>query len=270
MAGFAGVIAMLCFALESRPETKFKEDAMRNFMRSLAGIVLSGLVATANALPIADSIADFSSTQGGAGWSYGYFNAGAAPGASYTTGAFVAFDTYSVVDNRWEASAAQVGAANNVYLSINANGGHPNGIGPDAQDSIIWAIRRYTSAFAGAVDVDYLLRKANISNANAGGITGHLFVDGVELLDQFIANADGVGVQGTFSVLLNVGSVIDFAIDPEGLATSRDPSVFSARADGTDVSAVIRAGTIPEPGVALLLLAALPAFRARRRMRAPT
>ena len=86
---------------------------MRNFMRSLAGIVLSGLVAAANALPIANSIADFSSTQGGAGWSYGYFNAGAAPGASYTTGAFVAFDTYSVVDNRWEASAAQVGAANN-------------------------------------------------------------------------------------------------------------------------------------------------------------
>ena len=87
------------------------------------------------------------------------------------------------------------------------------------------------------------------------------------MLDQFIANADGVGVQGTFSVLLNVGSVIDFAIDPEGLATSRDPSVFSARADGTDFSAVIRAGTIPEPGVALLLLAALPAFRARRRTR---
>ena len=160
-----------------------------------------------------------------------------------------------------------MGAANNVYLSINANGGHPNGIGPDAQDSIIWAVRRYTSAFAGAVDVDYLLRKANISNTNAGGITGHLFVDGVELLDQFIANADGTGVQGTFSVLLNVGSVIDLAIDPEGLATSRDPSVFSARADGTDFSAVIRAATIPEPGVALLLLAALPGLWARRRAR---
>ena len=73
---------------------------MRHFMRSLAGIVLSALVASANALPIADSVADFSSIQGGNGWSYGYFNAGAAPGASYTTGAFVAFDTFSAVDNR--------------------------------------------------------------------------------------------------------------------------------------------------------------------------
>ena len=232
---------------------------MHYFKQVLAGVVLAGGAAIAGATPITGSIADFSSTQGSNGWSYGYFDAGAAPGASYSIGAFAAFDTYSAIDMRWEASAAQVGAQNNVYLSLDANGGHPNGIGPDAQDSIIWAVRRYTSSSAGLFDLGYLLRKRNISNPNGGGITGHIFVDGVELLDQFIANLDGVGVQDILTVSLNAGSFIDLAIDPTGLVTQSDASIHAARADGTDFSATLSVHTtaLPEPGTLALVLAAL-------------
>ena len=104
-----------------------------------------GVTGIASAVPIADSFSEFSTIQGQDSWSYGFFNAGAAPGAAYTSGAFVAFDTFNVGSNRWEASAAQIGDQNNDFLSLDAAGGHPTGIGPDAQDSIIWAVRRYTS-----------------------------------------------------------------------------------------------------------------------------
>ena len=232
---------------------------MRNFKRTLGGIVLWGIAAITSAAPIADSAGGFSPTQGQNGWTYGFFDAGPAPGANYAVGGFVQFDTFDAVDNRWEASSAQVSTGNNVFLSVDVNGGHPTGIGPDAQDSIIWAVRRYTSATAGLVDVSYVLRKRNTGNPNGGGITGHLFVDGVALLDQFIANADGVGVQNTLAILVNAGSFIDLAIDPTGLTSARDPSIHNARADGTDFMAVIttHAAPVPEPGELALMLAGL-------------
>ena len=226
----------------------------------LACLLFALVGSLAHAAPIADSIADFSNVQGQNGWFYGFFNQGPNNSLAYSPGGFQNFTTFGVVGaGVWGASNAQVGAQNNVYLSLDANGGHPNGIGPDAQDSIIWAVRRYTSSSAGLFDLGYLLRKRNISNPNGGGITGHIFVDGVELLDQFIANLDGVGVQDILTVSLNAGSFIDLAIDPTGLATQRDASIHAARADGTDFSATLSVHTtaLPEPGTLALVLAAL-------------
>ena len=213
-----------------------------------AGWILTVMTAAAGAAPIADSSADFAAAQGAHGWTYGFFNAGAAPGLAYAPANFIAFDTFNPILARWEASDAQVGANNNDFLSLNAAGGHPNGIGPAPQDSIIWAVRRYTSEVAGTLDLSYLLRKNNTANVNGRGITGHLFVDGNELLDQFIANADGVGVQGVLTIAVTVGSPIDLAIDPTGLETSpRDFSIHSARADGTDFSIVLNPHAVPVP-----------------------
>lgn len=241
---------------------------MASMKSTFIGALLSACSLAAGAVPIADSIADFSTVQGANGWSYGFFDAGAAPGAAYTTSAFVEFAGFNTVNSRWEASDAQVGANNNDFLSLNATGGHPNGIGPGDQNSIIWAVRRYTSEVAGLVDISYLLRKNNISNPDGGGITGHLFVDGAELLNQFVENTDGVGSQGSFTVAVNIGSFIDLAIDPKGVISRRDASEFSARADGSDFSVQINPPGIPEPGSALLLLAAAPGLWRNRRRRA--
>ena len=228
---------------------------MRHTERALLGCFLLAIATVSKAGLIADSLSEFSSTQGQDSWRYGFFNAGAAPGAAYTSGDFVAFDTFDVAATRWAASAAQVGSQNNIFLSLDSAGGHPNGIGPDAQDSIIWAVRRYTSEVAGVIDLNYHLRKRNISNPNGGGITGHIFVDGVELLDQFIANLDGIGTQGVLSVAVNVGTLIDFAIDPTGTTSARDPSIHNARADGTDFTARILTHEISEPDTGWLVLA---------------
>src|SRR5688572_17995757 len=181
-------------------------------------VVLSFAACAAHAAPIANSISDFSNVQGQNGWFYGFFNQGVDGSTPYTTGAFEEFTTYGVVlPDVWGASAAQVGAQNNVYLGLGAATGHPTGLAPpDTQDRIIWAVRRYVNEVAGDIDIAINLRKENL-NANGGGVTGRVFVDGVEIRSQFIAATDGTGLQTTLFVPnVAVNALIDFAIDPLG------------------------------------------------------
>ena len=241
---------------------------MKNISKILyIALACLGFAGSAAAIPIANSITEYSAVQGQDSWSYGFFNL-TAKGGAYTSADFTAFDTVvgSGAAAIWRASAAQVGANNNEFLSINANGGHPNGIGPDPQDSNIWAVRRYTSEVSGLVRIDFDLHKANVGNSRGGGITGHLFVDGMEVFSSLIDNLDAIGIQDTILANVNVGSVIDFAIDPIGPgAASGSDGIASARADGAVFSAVVRFGDIPEPGSALLAGLGLAALFATRR-----
>ncbi len=214
----------------------------------------------AHAAPIADSIADFSNVQGQNGWYYGFFNQGPNNSTAYTPGSFQNFTTYGVVGaDVWGASGAQVGLQNNVYLGLGSATGHPTGLKPpDDQDSIIWAVRRYVSEVAGDIDIALDLRKDNL-NQNGGGITGRVFVDGVEIYTQFVAATNGVGFQPTLVRNVALNSTIDFVIDPLGVAISLD-GPYSPRADGTRFSAVISAHTVPVAPTAWLVLAALAAL----------
>lgn len=83
---------------------------------------------------LADSVAEFSTTQGQDNWEYGFFIKGPENGPAYTVAAFEQFNNFVGTDattGRWEASNAQVGAQNNEFLSLNAEGGHPTGLGPE-------------------------------------------------------------------------------------------------------------------------------------------
>jgi hypothetical protein len=215
-------------------------------------LVTLGFGSHACAGPIADSMVEFSGVQGQDNWFYGFYNQGAAGGSphGYTVGGFTAFDTF--VAGRWEASDAQVGANNNDFLNLNAVGGHPNGLDL-GQDRLIWAVRRYQSEVAGLVDIAFDLRKINVSNSLGGGVTGRIFIDGVEVYTQFIENLDDLGVQGVLTANVSVGSFIDFAIDPTSNNPPGGQSPFSARADGSHFSATISPNAIPEPSTAMLL-----------------
>lgn len=232
---------------------------MRMMWRKIAIITLAWAIfcTPAGAVPLADSQAEFSGVQGQDNWSYGFFNL-TATGGPFTTGGFVAFATFNAA--RWEASDAQIGAQNNGFLSINQVGGHPAGIGPGTQDSIIWAVRRYQSEVSGLVDIALDLRKLNVLNSAGGGITGRVFIDGVEVFTQFIANLDDVGVQPVITRVVALGSLIDFVIDPTGSApVTGNDGIFSARADGSHFSAVI-AAHVTEPGGLAVLGAGLVLF----------
>jgi len=241
-------------------------------MRTMWQWVGSCLVALATAWPaqaalVADSVLDYSAVQGAGGWSYGYFNHTAL--GTYSSAGFTAFALYDAGDERWHASAAQVGAQNNVYLSTNRFGGHPNGLGPDSQDANIWAMRRWVSDVDGPVRLSFDLRKIN-TNPAAGGVTGHIFVDGVEVFSSFIATTDDAGIQSFLMLDVGVGTLIDFAIDPTGVVVpGRADHVESARADGTHFSANIVTVEVPEPASLGLVLAGLCGFCAVRGARQP-
>ncbi|MDA0821686.1 MAG: VPLPA-CTERM sorting domain-containing protein [Proteobacteria bacterium] len=216
---------------------------------------------TAHGAIVADSIAEFSNTQGQENWTYGIFIAGTDPSAltPYTTAGFQNFDNFDIAENDWLASSALVGAQNNTFLKLGAEGGHPTGIGPGAQNTIIWAMRRYASEVDGLYDLNIDLKKANVVNPAGGGITGRVFVNGTEVFTQFIANDDNVGVQLKLLIDLEVGSLIDFAIDPTGITpTPGGDNIYSARADGTHFAAIIETPTaVPLPGALFFLVPAL-------------
>ena len=238
----------------------------------LACLLFSLVGSLAHAAPIADSIADFSNVQGQNRWYYGFFNQGPDNSTAYSPGSFQNFTTFGVVGaGVWGASDVQVGSQNNVYLGLGSATGHPTGLKPpDEQDRIIWAVRRYVSEVAGDIDIALDLRKDN-TNPNGGGITGRVFVDGVEIYTQFVAATNGAGFQPTLVHNVALDSIIDFVIDPLGVAVNSD-GPFSPRADGTRFSAVISVHTVPVAPTAWLVLAALaglwwttPKAAARRR-----
>jgi hypothetical protein len=237
--------------------------------RHLACVVLWLAAGMAHAAPIADSIADFSNVQGQDGWFYGFFNQGVDGSTAYTTGAFTQFETFGDVEpGVWGATDAQVGAQNNDYLMLGSATGHPTGLAPpDVQDRIIWAVRRYESEVAGDVDIKIDLRKFNPNPS--GGITGRVFVDGVEVYTQFVAFDDLIGYQTTIVRNVALNSLIEFAIDPLGVATDRGDGIYSPRSDGTHFSAVIspHAAAVPIAPTFLLMIGGLVGLIASRRPR---
>lgn len=234
---------------------------------ALVGLVFTSVMA--HALPLASSIDDFSGVQGQNNWQYGFFDQGPDNSLAYTTGAFRQFDTFDLIAGSWRASNAQVEEKNNFYLSLSRTSGHPTGLGVDAQDRIIWAVRRYEIQTTGLVDIAIDLGKDN-TNPDSGGITGRLFVNGNEIFTQFIGATDAAGVQRSFVIPVSIGDLIDFAIDPLGLATQRD-GVYAPRADGTHYSARIAShvNSVPIAPTGALVAIALVGLVASRRLQKP-
>ncbi len=201
----------------------------------------------AKAAQIAYSVTDFSSVQGQKNWYYGYFEKGLPSGSGYTPDAFELLDRYvpNVDPNlsKWTLTPPP-GESYGGYPWIRPTGSHPAGIGPAPQEEIIWSVLRYRSPVSGLITIAYDLGKINTSVPRGGGVTGRIFVDGRQTFTRFIANLDSIGVRGSITANVNVGSFIDFAVDPLGIEplVGAD-SIYSARADGTRFTARISADT---------------------------
>jgi hypothetical protein len=169
-------------------------------------------------LRLADSEADFSGTQGEAGWQYGYWNASDDDDGAYAPADFLPFAAEFWINGAWDWPDG-----NPPWTQLGRTGGHPNATpnGP-----LHWAIRRWTSPIEGTVRIEGSL--ANPS-AEGDGVVGRIFVDGMQV---FEAAVDGQTVPVSIDVPVLEGSIIDWAIDP-GPAhdDTGDNSVFTAQVD---------------------------------------
>lgn len=206
---------------------------------------------------VADSTADFSRDQGTKNWYYGTYKQTTIAGSDhkYETSSFQLLDQFNSAAKRWEGSDSLFGNNKNSLLYLNAEGGHPDGLGLGAQESIIWVVRRYVSEVDGLLHISYDLRKKNYSNLKDDTITGRIFINGVEVVTQSIGNDDKDGVQGSFSQYLSAGAIVDFVLDPTGKQPSAgSDALASSRAEGAILTATIAKTTasIPEPSSILL------------------
>ncbi len=226
--------------------------AGRTGLRALTAAAALLLAAQAHAAPVqvADSASEFSGVQGQDGWEYGYYTT---PG-DHTT--FTRMPVFNSVTGLWQKAPSRP-----PWDALWADGGHPG--------SSRWAVRRWVSEVSGAIEITGLLE--DIDSGNVGGVFGRILVDGTEvwsdLVDSYSGSAAPDSVSFTVSVpSVSVGSLIDFAIDPNG-ADSNDATRFTAT-----IFAVAMAppppAAVPAPPTALLLaagIAGLLAGASRRR-----
>ncbi len=158
-------------------------------------------------VPITDSVSQFRDIQGFGGWRYGYWLASADADGVFQTNDFAEFHPVSWTGDRWVEGAP---------LELNASGGHPR-----TDRRVQWAVRRWLSSHEGRVRIYGTLDNPG----GAGdGVTGRIFVDGVEV---FAAAVDGARQDYSVEVDLVEGAIVDLALDPNG-DQEGDGSLFTA------------------------------------------
>lgn len=183
-----------------------------------------------NPVQLADSIAQFSGTQGGNNWFYGFWDKKADANGVYAAEDFTAFPrgTGNTLNstNYWNGTIWDIPAGNPPWTELSASGGHPSAENGDTLLPIHWAIRRYVSETNGALRITGTLAASSANGTCGDGTIGRILVDGVEVFQKAVS-----GISLGYSIVVNasLGSKIDFVIDP-GAANNDfcDATVFTA------------------------------------------
>ncbi len=204
---------------------------------------------------IADSIAEFSGVQGQDNWFYGYYDvrADAEDGDGvYQPSDLIEFlnDGSDIVsddpniggwkdwDNHWNGNKWDLldngapGANHGPWTELTSVGGHPAANG-QGDPEVHWSVRRWVSDTEGEIRIDGILN--NVS-PNGDGTVGRIFLDGVEIWSEL---TDGDQIPVDLVVEISEGSVLDFAIDPDGRGVydPADPLTVNDIQDGNDNTA---------------------------------
>ncbi len=168
-----------------------------------------------NPVQIADSVAEFSGNQGSGGWFYGYYVKDADGNSTYEASDFTAFPrgTGNTLNstNYWNGTQWDWPAGNPPWTELTAAGGHPSAENGTAAQPIHWAIRRYVSETNGTIRITGTLAASSVNGTCGDGTIGRIFVDGVEVYQRTVSN---LSVGYSIVVAVNLGSTVDFAIDP--------------------------------------------------------
>jgi len=171
---------------------------------------------------LADSVADFSLTQGERGWSYGY-DSGSLDTFTLLTRKSVITSYVPDSNDVWECWANDTAH----WTQIFQFGAHPNGTDTSTPSNSILqrAVRRWTSTYAGDVTISGEVAKIDLLASN--GIDAFVYVDGMRIYNTFIAGDDGGGRAYKVVASLAVNSTVDFVLDPHEGADHHDLSRFT-------------------------------------------
>jgi alpha-tubulin suppressor-like RCC1 family protein len=174
------------------------------------------VVYESDSLVVADSVEDFSGTQGEKGWSYGYFD------GPFVSGDFTPMARYDAASRSWTIDASSY------WTEISATAAHPNGANANGRTSKEhWAVRRWTSTVAGKLIVSGQFAHLAPSGLGNGAVI-RIFVDGTEVYTRTIENNDTVARPYRLAVNVQVGSTVDFALDPRNANDGADSTLFTS------------------------------------------
>jgi hypothetical protein len=149
---------------------------------------------------VADSLMDFSGTQGTANGQWFYGNCPVANNA-YDPSAPVAM-TYTAT------STDYVYSSNYSYAQIDVNGGHPSVSG----STPVWTVRRWLSNGTGQA---HIVGTAIRSTAGGDGTGAEVYVDGRQVYSALVGPGGTTGTTKIdFTAPIKVGSKVDFVITP--------------------------------------------------------
>jgi hypothetical protein len=171
---------------------------------------------------LADSVADFSLTQGERGWSYGY-DTGTLDTFTLMTQTGEIKDYEPPSNDKWECWRNETPR----WTQIFRLGAHPNGtISSLPPVSVLQrAVRRWTSTFAGDVTIEGEIAKIDLFDSN--GVDAFVYVDSERIYETPIAGDDAGGRAYNVRATLKVGSTVDFVLDPHEGEDHHDLSRFT-------------------------------------------
>lgn len=192
-------------------------------------------VAQAGAQMIADSVVEFSGTQGQDNWYYGYIE----PSTSMTFDVMTEFvpEGNPITGDIWYV------AEGSYWTSLFATGGSPNSDTGQSGGRIAvdqWSVRRWVSEVESEITISGII--ADIQAQTGDGIQARIVIDGTEIYSYDLAASDTVGTSYSVTTVVNLGSTVDFVIDPR-LTGHSDAATFTATIN-----------VVPEPVSSILFL----------------
>lgn len=204
--------------------------------RALAPIALfaiTGYTADAGVL-VADSAAEFSSTQGQDGWHYGYTTGNPSDPAFQPMAQYLSGED----GNNWHADEAQF------WTLISDVKTHPNGTttSGDKTPIVHWAVRRWVSDVCSEVTIAGNAMDTSDST-NGDGVEVMIVVDGAVAWSQALNAGDNVGVPFSVTAFLHIGSTVDFITTPGPSGSDHsDATIFTSQVTTNDSPFVSHGG----------------------------
>lgn len=202
-------------------------------LRTVWGCALAALAAAvspSHAAVIADSATDFSGTQGGNGWYYGYVT---------STGPLSAFTQFSTYSGTYWSDATPTAT---VYAA--------------QMDATLaeYATRRWTNSIARDVTINLHVNKIA---TGGNGINSRVYLNSSEEYQNFLDGNNTAGFNAMFTKHLLPGDNLYFIVDPLGNSTSDSVSYMVQISDAPTAT--------PEPAALALFGLGLAGICRRRK-----